>query len=263
MESTYAITARYYDRLYATKGLDDLPFYLDLASQPGGPVLELGAGTGRITLPLARAGHEVTALDLNPCMLDLLGAKLAEEPAEVAQRVTLVEGDMAAFDLGRQFRLVLTPFRGFQHLLEAAQQRGCLDCVARHLAPGGLFVLDSFFPSFEYMVDKSRLHGAFMPDLEHTDETTGERLRRSHNYRADFVRQVNSVVFRYETFDAGGALLRTEEDVIHMRWMTRWEAEHLLARCGFAAVAAYGGYDKRSIEAQPTEMIFVCRRAGD
>lgn len=263
MESTYAITARYYDRLYATKGLDDLPFYLELAAQTGGPVLELGAGTGRVTLPLARAGHAVTALDLNPVMLDLLRSKLAGEPAEAAQRVALVQGDMAGFELGQRFNLILTPFRSFQHLTAAAQQLACLQAVTRHLAPGGLFVLDSFFPSFEYMVDKSRLHGAFMPDLEHTDEATGERLRRSHNYQADYVRQVNTVIFRYETFNSGGTLLRTEEDVIHLRWMTRWEAEHLLARSGLEVLAAYGGYDKRSLESQPAEMVFVCRRAGD
>jgi SAM-dependent methyltransferase len=260
MESTYAITARYYDRLYSMMALDDLPFYLELAARQGGPVLELGAGTGRVTLPLARAGHAVTALDLNPCMLNQLGDKLAAEPGETAARVTLASGDMTSFELDREFSLILTPFRSFQHLTQASQQRACLDRVARHLAPGGVFVLDVFFPNFLYMADKVRLQGAFTPDLEYTDQASGRRLRRSHNYKADFARQVNTVVFRYETFDSTGTLLRTEEDVIHMRWMTRWEAQHLLERCGFEVVAAYGGYDKRSIEADPQEMVFVCRK---
>jgi SAM-dependent methyltransferase len=261
MYSTYSISAKYYDRLYGTKGLDDLPFYLAQAQEQGGPVLELGAGTGRITLPLARAGRAVTALDLNACMLERLQSKLAMESAEVRGRVTTVEGDMRGFDLGRQFALILAPFRAFMHLLASEDQRACLNCVARHLAPQGRFVFDAFYPSFEAMAQRQLLKGAFMPDLEYTDPESGRTLRRYASIRTRYREQVNDVDFRYETFDANGRLRRVEQDRVHMRWQTRWEAQYLLELCGLRVIEAYGGFDRRAIEDNPSEMIFVCGRA--
>jgi SAM-dependent methyltransferase len=261
MYSTYSISAKHYDRLYATKQLDDVPFYLELAARHPGPVLELGAGTGRVTLELARAGHSVTALDLNACMLERLHSRLVLEAAEVAARVTTVEADMCEFELGQQFELILVPFRAFMHLLRSEDQRACLRCVARHLAPQGRFVFDAFYPNFDYMAERRRLHGAYMPDLEHTDERSGRRVKRMVSLDYRYNEQINDVIFRYETFDAQGRLRRVEEDKIHMRWQTRWEAQYLLELCGLRVLEAYGGYDRRSIEDKPSEMIFVCGRA--
>jgi SAM-dependent methyltransferase len=109
---TYEVIAKYYDGAYAAKqDLVDLPFYLDLADQSGGPVLEIACGTGRVLLPISRKGIEICGVDNSRPMLDVLNQNLALEPQEVRQRITVHEGDMRSFRLNRKFPLVMIPFR--------------------------------------------------------------------------------------------------------------------------------------------------------
>jgi SAM-dependent methyltransferase len=127
--------------------MDDVPFYVDLAREAaasGLPVLELGCGTGRVTIPIARAGVEVVGLDSSPAMLGIARRKAAAVGADV----TWVEGDMRDFALDQRFGLVIIPFRSFLHLLTDADQEACLACVRRHLIPGGRFALNFFVPRF-------------------------------------------------------------------------------------------------------------------
>src|SRR5262245_35858109 len=104
----------------------DVAFYLDCARRFGRPVLELATGTGRVLIPLAKAGYEVVGLDAAPAMLEVARAKLGREP-ELAARVALVEGDMRDFSLGRRFPLTLIPARAFQHVVEPEDQRRTLE----------------------------------------------------------------------------------------------------------------------------------------
>ena len=101
---SYSVTAKYYDGAYAAKqDLVDLPFYLELAEQTPGPILEVACGTGRVLLPIARKGIEIHGVDNSRPMLKILENSLAREPQEVRQRVTLHEGDMRDFRLGARF----------------------------------------------------------------------------------------------------------------------------------------------------------------
>src|ERR1051325_7194132 len=102
----------------------DREFYRRMARRTGGPILELGAGTGRIALPLAADGHAVTALDLSPHMLAIARAKAALVLPD--RRPRFVRGTMERFAFPRRFRLVIIPFRAFQHLLTPEAQRRCL-----------------------------------------------------------------------------------------------------------------------------------------
>ncbi len=106
------------------------------------PLLEIGCGTGRVLLPLARAGHEITGLDLSPHMIERCRAKLDTEQQEVRDRVRVLTADMTSFDLHRRFAMVISPFGGFHHLLTVEQQLSCLACCRAHLAPRGTLVLD-------------------------------------------------------------------------------------------------------------------------
>lgn len=112
----------------------DLPLWRELAAEAGGPVLDLGAGSGRVALDLARAGHEVVALDVDPV---LLGA-LDERAAAAGVAVESVRGDARDFALERRFSLVLAPMQTVQLLGGPAGRGGLLRCAAAHLAPGGL-----------------------------------------------------------------------------------------------------------------------------
>src|SRR5436309_7203510 len=134
--------ADYYDESPIVKGrVQDVAFYRNAARDFGDPILELGCGTGRITMALAEAGKRITGLDLSERMLERAVKKRATLLVEACERVHLVQGNMAGFDLGEKFRLVIIPFRPFQHLLEVHQQMNCLECVRKALAPGSRLVL--------------------------------------------------------------------------------------------------------------------------
>jgi len=130
--------ADYYDESPVVSGrLQDVAFYRDAVREFGDPVLELGCGTGRITMALAEAGKRITGLDLSERMLERAVKKRAALRVEARERLHLMQGDMARFDLGEKFRLVIIPFRPFQHLLEVRQQVDCLDrALARDAGDG-------------------------------------------------------------------------------------------------------------------------------
>lgn len=121
------------------------------ARRLGRRVLEYGCGTGRVTIALARAGLEVTAVDLSQAMLAHLAASLAGEPASVRARVRLRHGDMRDLELGERFPLVLVPDGTFQHLYDADDVRGFLTRVRQHLSPGGRLRLDVELPNLRLL----------------------------------------------------------------------------------------------------------------
>src|SRR5262245_64747735 len=111
----------------------DVEFYLKHSRQAGGPVLDLGCGTGRVSFPLAAAGFDVTGLDSAPGMLAIARAR---QRTSGLKNIRFVRGNMARFDLRRRFGFVFIAYRAFQHLLTAKQQRSSLECVRRHLQIG-------------------------------------------------------------------------------------------------------------------------------
>jgi SAM-dependent methyltransferase len=249
--------AEFYDHIYRER--QDIAFWLEAAQASGGPVLEIGCGTGRVLIPAARAGIAITGLDLSEHMLGVCRERLAREPDEVQARARLVRADMREFDLGQTYRLVTTPFRPFQHLETVEGQISCLRCIRRHLAPDGRLILDLFNPSVHHLAsDISGLELGDEPELVLPD---GRRvLRRHRRVSMDLYNQVNHVeqIF-YVTHPDG-----RRERLVHafgMRYLFRFEAEHLLARCGFALEQVYAGFDKRPYGSEyPGELILVARR---
>lgn len=253
-----AFVAEYYDCLPLIQERTDFGFYLDFARRAGGPVLELGCGTGRIMLPLAAEGIRVTGLDQSPHMLAKCRAKLDSAPAAVRQRADLIEGDMTRFDLGRIFNLIIVPFRPFQHLLSVKAQGDCLRESHRHLQPGGKLILDCFHP------DPRRLHDpSFLEERELEREILlpdGRKVRRAERtvafHRAE---QANDVELIYYVTHPDG---RTERLVhaFRFRYFFRFEVEHLLARCGFRLVELFGNYDRSAFRDDSPEMLFVAEK---
>ena len=255
--------ADYYDESPIVRGrVEDVAFYRDAAHEFGDPVLELGCGTGRITLALAEAGHRVTGLDISERMLQRCDQKRAWLPTEARERVHLVQGDMTRFDLGEKFRLVIIPFRPMQHLLEIEAQISCLESVRRHLRAegrrfgerGGRLILDVFQTDAERMHDSSYQEEGLvaeysMPDGRHV--RIMERVTAFH--RAE---QRNDVEMIFYVADARGK----QERLVFawtLRYFFRYEVEHLLARCGFRVSAVYGDFDRSPLMDESPEMIFV------
>ena len=158
----------------------DVAFYVEEANRigDGSVVLELGSGTGRLTLPLARAGHPVIGLDQSSAMLARARTKLAEEPDDVRRRVTLVEGDVrsAEFTPPAVPDLVIAPFRVLQHLTSIDDQLRLFALARRVVRPGGRFVLDVFNPAYPMMsTDRS----AEVEDVAERPLGDGRTVRRT------------------------------------------------------------------------------------
>lgn len=242
-----------YDHVPLYRERADVGFYVEEAKQAGGSVLELGCGTGRILLPIARAGCTIVGLDSSRQMLERCQANLAREPAVVQQRVTLHQRDIHDFDLDATFVLILAPFRVFQHLTTIDVQLGFLANVARHLAPGGRFVFDVFNPRFEILV------GADGVEREDTPETRlpdGRTFRRS--YRIARVRWVDQVSESELIYYVGG---KRYVQAFEMRWFLPAELQHLLARAGFRVRAAYGDFARGPLVDGAPEQVLVAERA--
>lgn len=128
---------------------DHVPFYVARAVESGGPVLELGCGTGRVSLAMAEAGLPVTGMEPAAPMLAIARAKRASAAPAVQNRLEFVAGNMTDFDLGRIFPLIIVPFQVFQELLTVCDQRAALRCIRAHLPPGGRLVFDLADPRLE------------------------------------------------------------------------------------------------------------------
>jgi SAM-dependent methyltransferase len=246
-----ALTARLYDAAYAalSRRRGDRAFYRALAREAGGPVLELGCGTGRVLLDVAAEGLPCTGLDSSQAMLDALRAR----PGGAGVR--LVRAALQDFDLGEaRFQLIYAAFRVFQHLYTAADQLACLACVRRHLAPGGLLAFDVFNPRLE------RIALGAEPEIEDLRFQTPEGVpvvRYATVLGRDPVEQVQRLRFRYEQ-RAGDERPPVSESIeLRMRWYHRFELEHLLARAGFDDVVIYGDFDRSPARAGCPEYVVV------
>ncbi|MFB3786079.1 MAG: class I SAM-dependent methyltransferase [bacterium] len=251
--------AQTYDSVVPYRNRQDVGFFVETAQTAGSPVLELACGTGRVLLPIARAGVQITGLDLSPSMLAVCRGRLALEPPEIQANIQLAEGDMRSFDFPRRFRMILIPFRSFQHLLTVEDQLACLRCCHRHLEEGGRLTLDLFNPCLPYLYDK-RFLSVRESEPEFTLDDGTRIVRESRLLGRDLYNQVIDMEFLYHVHYPDGR----EESKSHrfsMRYLFRYEVEHLLERAGFQVEAVYADYKKASYGSQyPGELIVMARK---
>jgi SAM-dependent methyltransferase len=228
--SVYDKIARLYDP-WSVSVVEDVGFYVEEAVQSGGPVLELGVGTGRIAVPIASAGIEVVGVDLSEGMLEV-----ARERAELAGvSIDLRQGDMRDPPAEGRFALVVIPFRSLLHMETDADRRAVLRAVADRLAPDGRFAFDVFAPGADDIVD-----------------THGRWLEREPGIweRADWDAGTRTLVLRVRGEGSDGEM--------SLAWLSVPEWRQLLREEGFAVDALYGWFD-RSPWRGGEDSIWVCR----
>ncbi|MGE3856426.1 MAG: class I SAM-dependent methyltransferase [Dehalococcoidia bacterium] len=240
----YAQAPDLYDE--TTRGVPgDIEFYRDLAVASGGPVVELGVGTGRIAVPTALAGVEVIGIDRSPEMLAV--ARRRAEAAGVAARLRLVEGDMRTFTVPEPVPLVTIPFRSFLHNLQDADQRATLDACHRALRPGGRLALNVFNPDLS-IIERWQARSA---RHEEPFDAAG-RVAAHHDFQA-----ASRTVTSRLRWRADGA---TRRGTLTLRYVGRAEMEALLAASGFRVEALWGDCLGAPFTAASTELVWVARR---
>jgi SAM-dependent methyltransferase len=238
-----------YDLLFADLdyGLD---FYMGLARESGGPVLDLACGTGRILLPCLRAGVDIEGVDLYQPMLDRLRQKAAGE----GLAPTLHRADMSDFRVDRTFALVVIAFNAFVHNMTADAQIGCLRTCREHLRSGGVLAFDTFFPGAEIVTAPQ---GTRALEGEMTDPSTGLPLRLYDTRFFDRVEQVQRSQVEVEFLDAAGEVTRAERSETAIRYVYKHEMELLLRLAGFARWEILGGFDRRPLEHETDAMVVL------
>jgi SAM-dependent methyltransferase len=229
--SAYDKIARLYDP-WSRSVVEDVSFYIDEAVRSGGPVLELGVGTGRVAIPVAATGIHVVGVDLSAGMLEV-----ARERAELAGvEVDLRHGDMRDPPVEGLFPLVLIPFRSLLHMETDGDRRIALRAIAKHLAPTGRLIFDVFAPAADDIAD-----------------TNHRWLEREPGIweRADWDEETRTLILRVRGRDT--------ESEMSLAWLSVGEWRRLLREEGYVVDAVYGWFD-RSPWRGGEDSIWVCHR---
>jgi SAM-dependent methyltransferase len=245
--------ARFFDADYAGYA-DDIPAIEGFALRTGGPLLELGCGTGRALIPLAQKGYRVTGVDLSPEMLRLAGDKA--RAARVTKRVTLIQGDYADAPLEGPYAFAFVLMNTFLHLLTMQDQLRALDHWRTHLAPSGLLLIDIFHPDVSTLAS---LDGRLEHEASWTDPATGDTVMKWVTRSAELAEQRLQVTLIYEEVNSEGAVRRTLVP-FSTRYLWRFEAELLLDKAGFDLETVYGDWSLSPFESDSPRMILVARR---
>lgn len=258
MEANFHYPAEYYDEDYSSGIPDrgDIPFYKKYAVKMGSPVLELGCGTGRILIPIAQEGIESHGLDMSREMLGICETKAR---ALNLSNVRLKLSSMDQFEYDEKFALIYIPFRSFQHLLTAEEQIRCLQLVRKHLRDDGLFILDVFAPNLSKLSAYGKQQD-WEKDFSRKNAQTESTITRYYQARADLAAQTIEVSMKWEEREADGTVVARKKGDFKLRYIFRFELEHLLVRCGFEPTV-YGHFDERPYDYFSGETVAVCKKS--
>jgi SAM-dependent methyltransferase len=241
----------------------DIPFWTGLLEErQARNVLDLACGTGRITFPLAARGRDlfpdfgIVGLDVSRPLLARARERLAEEPAGVRSAIRFVEGDMADFDLGERFDLIVVGFNSLMYVRELEGQLSCLKAVRRHLAPGGAFGLDVLMPTLAYLAEAERVPAVRLEIDLAAPEQGIKRFLRFATERYDAVTQADASTYFYEITGMDGSQERRTDDLVWHMYYPR-ELELLLRTAGLCPVAKYGGFERQPFDRRAKQMLWV------
>lgn len=238
MAGFYATIARYYDAEHHDKD-EDLPLYSDVVEEYGDPVLIVGAGTGRVALALAKAGHAVHGIEMERAMLERARRKLDAQSADVHSRVTLHAGDALTLPLEVQANVTIIPYNTFMHFSQQADQLRLLGRIRTWTAPDGVLIIDlpNAGEAFAGMDT-----GAVTLERSFLEPESGHMVMQHSVSELDRVEQVMSVTWIYDEIDADGVVRRTLAPVTN-RYYFAAEVQLLLRASGFDTVEFYGDFD--------------------
>lgn len=244
--------ALYYDLAYKRRR-SDVRFYVQLAEELGGPVLELGVGTGRVALALARAGTEVVGIEPVAPMLAHARAKALQLPQPAQARLSLRSGDARSLKLGRRFKLVTAPFNVFMHLYTRRDFERALAVARAHLALRGRLVFDVSMPDLNAM---NRRPSRMYRGREVVHPESGQRYGYLEAFEYDAVRQVQMVSMIFQN-------LSDLEDVkilpLSQRQWFPCELEALLHYNGFQLEHMWGDFSRSPLTNGSENQIVVAR----
>ena len=229
----------------------DIPFYIQHAEKMGSPILDVAAGTGRVSLALAREGFEVVALDCSASMLADFSRKLQQVPLSVSRRITLIQANMEQFKLKQRFSLIIIP-HSFSHAMTTEAQLACLRCVRQHMSENGLFILDLYNREAQYA------HARF-EDLP-VSIANGRTVERHGEISSDSDRRILRVDLQYIVRSADGSIVETVKDTSGAALISDVEADLLIRKSGFEVISEAGGFDNSPYDTDSSRRILLLKK---
>ncbi|MFX1538190.1 MAG: class I SAM-dependent methyltransferase [Promethearchaeota archaeon] len=255
----YGIGAVFYD--YQATGLNgDIQFYVEEAQKAGSPVLELGCGTGRILIPIAKADIDIVGLDYSPDMLSIARQKISKLIPETKKRIQLVEGDMRNFSFDQRFKLIMIPYRAFLHMMTPKDQRQALQCVHEHLTDDGRLVFNIFDPRLDIIAAHFGSLGSSLKKVnEFTNPETKNRVVVWDTRQYDPELQKIDQYFIFEELNQEGTVVFKNYSHMTLRYVYRYEMQYLLELCGYEIEALYGDFQRGSFR-YGGEQVWIARK---
>lgn len=248
----YKDWAEFYDAFYDWQN-KDIPFLLNLVGKYGGPVLECACGTGRVMIPVAKAGLQIHGVDTSEEMLAILKEKLSKLPKKVRERISYEKKDMRDFDLGRKFRTCIIPFTSLYHLRNDKEIRNFFRCVNKHLERNGIFIVDVFDFNPEHPQGKFKFEGEAKDSKGRTIKKYGKTVFGKN--------QVNDCEFKIVIEEKG----KKKREIIRkfkLHYLLYDQMWKLLESEGFKVSKVYGNYDSEPYNTNELndKMIFVAKK---
>lgn len=244
----YLVAARFYDLFY--NFWEDTGFYVSLAQRTGGPVLDAMCGTGRVTIPIARAGIKVVGVDRNETMLDILSEKLAKEKPLVRRNLRIKAGDVRTANLGGPYSLAVIAWNSLPEIASLEDQRAAILNIAKHLKPGGLFALHTDNPA------DVRPTWELFKGIGVTEEGVPVSM---HSTTVRKGKHLYDLLFRYEISERRGHR-RQLNTRVEMFFPTKAEMEKMMEDAGMRVMDVFGDYDLRPYSPRCKYMIFIARK---
>jgi SAM-dependent methyltransferase len=246
---------------------DDVPFWESVVDAVApSAVLELACGTGRLLVPLARRvlardpGGRVVGLDVSPPMLSRAREVVGADRA-LATAVDIVEADMATFELGRQFDLIVLGFNSFAFLHDLDAQLACLERVGRHLAPGGTFGMDLIVPQVHWLAISEKVAPQRL-EVDLRDPTPDiRRFLRFVTERYDPHRQIEDDLYTYEIEKRNGDVVRRTSDLAWSMIFPQ-QLELLFRAAGLRVTERYGDYERTPFSRRSRQYVWLAQSAG-
>ncbi len=228
--------------------VEDIPFYIAQAMKCGGPILELACGTGRITIPLARQGFDITGLDISEGML-----KVAREKAERENlSCTFLKADCREFSIPGKFNLIFIPFNSIAHIHDRTSFEALCQAVKNHFTSDGHFLIDIFNPKLEILMSDPNKRFAV---AEYENPYGHEMVTITENNVYDKETQINHIKWYYKIGK------RDEFAVeLNMRIYYPQELDNMLYYNGFEIVEKLGDFDGTPFVSDSPKQLIVCRK---
>ena len=251
METSQDYLASSYDLLYADL-VEDIPFWVEESHKCDGKILEVGCGTGRVTIPIAKSKTDITGIDISAAMLEGLTEKSLRSDLEINTHLM----DMRKVDLEVFFDLIIIPYRGFQHLLTSKDQEKSLFSIRKRLNKRGRLIINIFPPNIEMFDQSSHIFY----------ETRNVELDGKHQEL--HIRHRAQIDIETQQIDIDLLMRHQDESIIckeqyfrfTLSYLYQKEAEYLFRNCGYKIIDLYGNYDRGSYQPESSDMIWILEK---